>query len=205
MEQRIWHVLAVIMAGCALAGCATATGGTGTGKPVGKHMAAPSAGGSRAARCRPGMLILAYGPRLSPMTGEHGVFYKLVNHGHLACALTGYPHIRLYADGNALPFRYIFGGGPYVTGKPPAAVIVQPGGAAWILVAKYRCDLGALRDATTISLTVPGMARGTLTGPVPHDGGGVSALSSCRGGAGDPGQTVAVSPVEPGPGAASRL
>lgn len=204
MKQRIWHVLAVIMAGCALAGCATAAGGTGTDKPAGTHMAAPSAGGSGAARCGPGALTLAYGPRLSPMTGEHGVFYELVNHGQLACTLAGYPHIRLYAGGDALPFRYIFGGGPYVTGRPPAAVTVQPGGAAWILVAKYRCDLGVLRDATTVSLTVPGMAR-ALTGPVSRDGGGVSALSYCRGGAGDPGQTVAVSPIEPAPGAASRL
>ncbi len=195
MNQGIRHIAAMIMAGCALAGCAAAASGTGTARPV---------GGSQAARCGPGVLTLDYGPRLAPMTGEHGVFYELVNHGHLACTLTGYPHITLYADGDALPFRYVFGVGPYVTGKPPATVTVKPGGAAWILVAKYRCDLGDLRGATSITLTVPGTVGAALTGPVSPDGG-VSALSYCRGGADDPGQTVAVSPVEPVPGAASRL
>jgi Protein of unknown function (DUF4232) len=202
MKQQIWQMLAVTMAGCALAGCATAASSTRAEKPARAHMAAPLAG-SRAAWCKPGVLTLAYGPRLSPMTGEHGVFYELINHGRLACALAGYPHIRLYAGGEALPFRYIFGGGPYVTGKPPATVTVNPGGVAWILVAKYRCDQGTLRDATTISLTLPGMAGAALAGPVSRDGGGVSTLSYCRGGAADPGQTVAVSPVEPAPGAAS--
>jgi hypothetical protein len=136
------------------------------------------------------------------MTGEHGVFYELVNHGRLACTLAGYPHITLYADGAPLPFRYVFGGGPYVTGRPPATVTVQPGGAAWILVAKYRCDRGDLRGATTVALTVPGTVS-ALTGPLPRDGG-VSALSYCQGGAGDPSQTVTVSPIEPAASAASR-
>lgn len=78
---------------------------------------------------------------------------------------------------------------------------VQPGGAAWILVAKYRCDLGDLRDATTIALTVPGAAN-ELTGPLPRNGG-VAALTYCRGGADDPGQTVIVSPIEPALSAAA--
>jgi hypothetical protein len=204
MKQQTWKMLAMTMAGCALAGCATAASNMRTEKPAREHMTAPFAG-SRAASCGPGVLTLAYGPRVSPMTGEHGVFFELINHGRLACTLAGYPHIRLYADGQALPFRYIFGAGPYVTGKPPATVTVNPGGAAWILVAKYRCDQGALRDATTISLTMPGVASAALAGPVSRDGAGVSTLSYCRGTAADPGQTVAVSPIEPAPSAASGL
>lgn len=201
MSQRIWHMAAMIMAGGALAGCA-AVSGPGTSTPAPARMAAPSSG-SRVAPCRPGVLTLVSGPRLSPMTGEHGVFYGLVNHGRLGCTLAGYPHIRLYAGGAPLPFRYVFGGGPYVTGRPPATVTVHPGGAAWILVAKYRCDRGALRDATIIALTVPGTVS-TLTGPLPYDDG-VSALSYCQGGSADPGQTVTVSPIEPVASAASRL
>jgi hypothetical protein len=94
---------------------------------------------------------------------------------------------------------------PYVTARPSASVTVQPGGAAWILVAKYRCDLGDLRDATTITLTLPGMPGAALSGPVPPDGSGTSTLTYCRGGAADPGQTVTVSPIEPSLGAASSL
>jgi hypothetical protein len=203
MKQRIWQMLAVTMAGCALAACATAASSTRAERPAREHMTAPFVG-SRAARCRPGVLTLAYGPRLSPMTGEHGVFYELINHGRLACTLAGYPHVKFYADGEALPFRYIFGTGPYVTGKLPATVTLNPGSAAWILVAKYRCDQGTLRDATTISLTMPGMGSAALAGPVSRDGAGVSTLSYCRGAATDPGQTVAISPIEPAPGAVSR-
>jgi hypothetical protein len=76
-------------------------------------------------------------------------------------------------------------------------VAVQPGGAAWILVAKYRCDLGELRDATTIELTLPG-AVSVLADPPPLDGG-VSALPYCRGGDDNPGETVTVSPMERDP------
>lgn len=133
MKQQIWQMLAVTVAGCALAGCATAASATRTEQPAREHVTA-SLAGSPAARCGPGVLTLAYGPRLSPMTGEHGVFYELINHGRLACTLAGYPRIRLYAGGEALPFRYIFGGGPYVTGKPPATVTVnlavQPGSSS---------------------------------------------------------------------------
>jgi len=198
MNQRIWQMTAMIMAGCALAGCAAASG-PGASTPAGGHMPAPP-DGSRTGRCGTGVLTLAYRPGLSPMTGEHGGFYELVNHGRRACTLAGYPHITLYADGDPLPFRYIVGDGPYVTSRPPATVTVQPGGGAWILVAKYRCDLGDLRAATTIAVTVPDTAS-ALTSPVPRDGG-VSALSYCRGGAGAPGQVVTVSPIEPAPDAA---
>jgi len=64
-----------------------------------------------------------------------------------------------------------------------ASVTVKPGGAAWILVAQYRCDLGDLRAATTVSLSVPGVAR-VFTGPVSPDGHGESMLSHCQGGTG---------------------
>ena len=204
MRQRTSRALAAVVAACALAGCTTAAGGTVAGEATLQRTAASSASGAVAAQCRAGALTLAEGPGISPMTGEHGMLYEVVNHGPAACSLAGYPRLRLYAGTEALPFRYASGGGPYVTARPPGTVTVKPGGAAWILVAKYRCDLGGLRDATTISLTLPGTAGAALSSPVPHDGAGASALTYCRGGAADPGQTVTVSPVEPAPDAVSR-
>jgi hypothetical protein len=127
-----------VIAGCALAGCT-------------------AAGGPRAALCRPGVLALAlaYGPGVSPMTGEHGVLYELVNQGRVACSIAGYPHVRLYADGDVLPFRCTFGGGPYVTGRPPAAVTVKPGGAAWVLVGGKPPMSPGRRPQTISTMTLP--------------------------------------------------
>jgi hypothetical protein len=182
MKRRSWRGAAGLLAALAVAGCG----------PPGGAGSAPSP----TARCQPEVLTLAYGPQLSPMTGEHGVLIELVNRGRLACTLTGYPEVTLYAGGRPLPFRYTRGGGPYVTRAAPVIVTLRPGGTAWALIAKYRCDLGIIRDATTLRLTVPGAA---FTRPLPETGGRVSDLSYCRGGPGDPGQVVAVSPIESSP------
>ncbi len=211
-RQARWAV-AVPLAVIALAGCGTTGRADGTSAPTpvtraaGGLMAtaARSTASRMLARCGPAALTLAYGPGLSPMTGEHGVFYELVNHGRLPCALAGYPDIALYAGRTALPFRYAHGGGPYVTSAAPAAVTLQPGQAAWVLGAQYRCDLGIIRSATTIRLILPGAARAVLTGPVAQDGAGVPVLSYCRGGPGDPGQTVTVSPFESTKRATTRI
>jgi len=76
-------------------------------------------------------------------------------------------------------------------------VTLRLGASAWLLVAKYRCDIGIDRDAATIRITVPGAQPAVLTGRASSDDAGVSALSYCRGGSNDPGQAIAVSPVEP--------
>lgn len=132
------------------------------------------------------------------MTGEHGSFYKLANHGRRACTLEGYPRIRLYAHGVALPFRYSRGGGTYVTRAAPRLVTVPPGGAAWFLVAKYRCDLGTIATATSMTVTLPG-ARIRYRMPASYS----SSIDYCRGGPSDPGQLVTVSPVVASPVSAS--
>ena len=197
MRQQARWTAAVLLAVIALAGCGgpMATASRSTVNPM-------------PARCGPAVLTLAYGPQLSPMTGEHGVLYELVNHGRLPCVLAGYPDIALYAGGalgTALAFRYARGGGPYVTSAPPAAVTLRPGHAVWLLVAKYRCDLGIVRNATTIRLILPGAPRAVFTGRVAPGGAGVSDLSYCRGGPADPGQTVTVSPFESTRRATSRV
>jgi hypothetical protein len=111
------------------------------------------------ARCTPGELRLAQ-VVLPPVTGEHRSFHKLVSHGRRACTLDGYPQIRLYAHGVALSLRYSRGGGTYVTRAAPELVTLRPGGAAWFLVAKYRCDLGTIATATSVTVTLSGAATG---------------------------------------------
>jgi TctA family transporter len=86
----------------------------------------------------------------------------------------------------------------------PVTVTLRPGASAWLLVAKYRCDAGIGRNATAIRITVPGAQHAVLTGRAAASGAGVSALSYCLGGVNDPGQTVAVSPIEPALQATAR-
>jgi hypothetical protein len=133
------------------------------------------------------------------MTGEHGDFYELINRGASACTLAGYPDITLQdASGAVLPFHYRHRHSQYVTGAGPVTVTLQPGTAAWVLVAKYRCDIGiGTAAAATIRITVPGARRAAPARAVSSGDAGVSALSYCRGGTSDPGQTIGVSPFEP--------
>jgi hypothetical protein len=62
MRQRIWRMLTVVIAECALAGGTAAGSGTGTGRPA----RGQAAGGPRAALPRSGVLALAYGPGCRP-------------------------------------------------------------------------------------------------------------------------------------------
>jgi hypothetical protein len=162
-------------------------------------MQAPSAPlSAQAMRCRAGALDLRPGAYVSPMTGEHAVMYALTNHGSATCTLDGYPQVVLYsAQGIALPFRYTKGGGAYATHNKPATVVLGPGASAYVLVAKHRCDLGTVRTAATIQLTVPAAGGVTFVGREAAGGSGNLGLSYCRGGPDDPGQIVAVSPIEP--------
>ena len=217
MKQRMWRLAAGFLAAVLLGACAsTGSTGDGTGRPgpaapgMGTQAAAsspaPRPAGIRARpRCQPAALALGHGPELSPATGEHGDFYALINRGASACKLAGYPGITLYdANGAPLPFRYSRRHSPYVTAAPPVTVTLRPGAAAWFLVAKYRCDAGIGRNATTIRITVAGPRRAVVTGRVSSGDAGVSALSYCRGGVRDPGQTVAVSAIEPALQATAR-
>ena len=132
--------------------------------------------------------------------------YALTNRGPAACTLKGYPQVVLTgATGAVLPFRYAKGGGAYVTSAGPVTVILAHGASAYVLVAKYRCDLGIDNNATTIRLTLP-TTRGTAFAWREAVGiSGSMGLSYCRGGQHDPGQLVAVSPVEPTQQATSSL
>jgi Protein of unknown function (DUF4232) len=188
--------LVLLVVGCTSTGGAHLASAAPAARPMSKMASVPHS--ARAMRCRAGALILRPGAYVSPMTGEHAVMYALINHGSAACTLDGYPQVVLYgAGGAALPFRYLKGGGTYATHKKPATVVLAPGAAAYVLVAKYRCDLGTVRTAATIQLTLPAAGGVTFVGRESVGGSGSLDLSYCRGGPDDPGQTVAVSPIEP--------
>ena len=183
---------AVLMAG----GCGSGTGSARRAGPV--QAARPATAETGVPRCTARALILHPGAFVVPMTGEHAVMYVLTNRGAVACALSGYPKVVLYdAGGAALPFRYAAGGGAYVTSRKPATVVLAHGVSAYVLVAKYRCDLGAARNATAIRLTLPAARGEVFTGREAVPVAGAAGLAYCRGGPHDPGQVIAVSPVEP--------
>ena len=87
----------------------------------------------------------------------------------------------------------------------PVTVVLAHGASAYVLVAKYRCDLGIETNATTIRLTLPTTHGAAFAWREAVGIAGSMGLSYCRGGQPDPGHLVAVSPVEPTQQATSRL
>jgi Domain of unknown function (DUF4232) len=153
----------------------------------------PGARPARMSECRAAALTWQPGGWVSPMTGEHAEFFGLVNRGRVACFVRGYPAAVLYdGAGRALPFRYGDGGGPYLTRKKPRPVPLKPGARAYVVIAKYRCDLGDLSSAKSIRLRLR-LAGGTVVSRRL----GVLGESYCVGGRHDPGQLVTISPLEP--------
>jgi hypothetical protein len=140
---------------------------------------------------------LTFGPQVSPATGEDGDVFVLTNDSGRSCVVDGYPSVSLIERGRQLSFAYSRGGWPYMTTAEPRAVTLVPGGRAYFLVAKYRCDGGILHRATLIRVRPPGV-RGALEAGLSR--GGVSELGYCRRYPGDPrvdpGNRVTVSPIE---------
>lgn len=186
------HLLETRNGGATWTGVPASAAATRRPAPVSPHTST-----ANAPPCSARSLTLGYGPALSPATGEHGDTYVLTNRGPAVCTLAGYPRITLYtADGALLPFHYTHGHSQYVTSAPPQTVVLPPGASAYVLAAKYRCDLGNAHQATTIRITVPGPQPGAVTGRAASSTLGVSALAYCRGGPNGPGQIIAVSPLE---------
>jgi hypothetical protein len=193
MRRCAKSMIAVALASLAAAGCQDAAASSSG------HVAHPALAAQSGAvrQCAASVLALRPGPFASPMTGEHADSFMLANHGSAACTVSGYPQVTLYdSHGVAVPFRYARGSGAYVTAKKPASVTLPPGKSAYVLVAKYRCDLGSADDATAIQLTLRAVGRGPAFSGREPVGGGAAGLSYCKGGREDPGQLVTVSPVE---------
>ena len=140
--------------------------------------------------CRASQLALAKGLDISPATGQHPLVLRLTNRAQRPCSLRGYPTVEFTDERGSIPFSIGQGGDQVVTPRPPA-LVVRPSRSAFVLLNKYRCDLGDVRIARTLRLGVPGdKARLTLglRSSFPHYG-------FC--GRGDPGSTVVTSPFEP--------
>ncbi len=144
--------------------------------------------------CEDGSLVVSYDPAVDfQATGDRGDAFRISNHGS-PCRITGYPTITL-ADGHGTPlaFTYTDGRSQYVTQRHPEPVTLPQGQSAYVGVAKYRCDLAGSTLATTLTMRLPGQhtpKRVVLTGRAQN-------LAYCRGRSHDPGNNVAISPVEP--------
>jgi len=194
---RLGVVGAAIVFGVAACGSAPPPRSTGSltgsspSRPVSGIATVTPAPASEGAACLATDLSFGFGDPVEPQTGERAVMFRFTSHRSRPCTLDGYPGIELVdADGAALAVQYVRQS-QYISGRAPTTVTLAPGASAYLLVAKYRCDLGDDAVATMIRITLPG-AAGTVTGPVATSGG--IGLSSCRGGPSDPGQHVAVSP-----------
>jgi hypothetical protein len=107
----------------------------------------------------------------------------------------GYARLTLSDDAGALPFSYVGSHVQYVNQRPAQIVRMAPGAHAFVLIAKYRCDLGDSRHATRLALSMPGSTV-ALSLPLPSVPG-VSVLAYCKGEPDDPGQMVGQTPFEP--------
>jgi Protein of unknown function (DUF4232) len=127
------------------------------------------------------------GPPVSPMTGQNPVSLTMTNVGPAPCVLDGYPTVTFFdAQSNVVPFS-IEHGDQEVTSGSPRSVVIRPRHAAYVLVDKYRCDLGVVSVASAMDVVPPGQTQALHLS---------STYPFC--GPGDPGSVVAVSPVEPG-------
>ena len=84
-------------------------------------------------------------------------------------------------------------------------VVLARRASVYVLVAKYSCDLGVARTATTVQLTLHAAHSAAFTQREAVGISGSAGLSYCCGGQHDPGQIVTVSPAEPTTQAGSSL
>lgn len=212
LRLKRWRALAVAIACALVAGALSGvSSSTASGDPlaqavrdgaVGQWPADKQAGAGshqsaiRPAMCPPAALRLSLADPISPQTGEHGREFELTNRSAYACRLFGYPKLAFYRGQRRLAFQMRDGGG-YVSARRPRPVVLAPGGHAYFLAAKHRCDGKAARQATSIHVTLARGQRSVTADLGP--GESVSAFDYCRHYPGgprvDPGNRVDVSPI----------
>jgi len=141
--------------------------------------------------CVASQLRLKLGQLVSEKTEQHTAPFELTNRARSACSLDGYPTVTLTdAAGRVLPFAYGHLGDQMITAAPPKPVHVPVGGSAFFELNKNACVSFTRRIATAIRVRLSD-GRGTLPLRLPH----YPLLDYCP--AGDPGDGITVSPIEP--------
>jgi hypothetical protein len=148
-------------------------------------------GGTAHTTCRITNFRVSVSPQdWSEPTGRHTRTIVLANTSGRACTVEGYPSVTfLDRHGRSLPFAITHEGG-VVAGRPPRPVAIPRAGSAFLVVDRYRCDLGETVSARKIVVVLPGSRVGRLARDVQNLGYAV-----CRGGPADPGNSIAVSAI----------
>jgi hypothetical protein len=109
--------------------------------------------------CRGTQLALSVGNDVPAASGQNPVTVRLTNRGRVSCILNGYPTVSFSDRRGSIPFAVKQGGGhggdQQVTLRTPRHVLIRPGRTAYVMLNKYRCDLGTLRVADTMRLALP--------------------------------------------------
>ena len=134
------------------------------------------------------------GPEISPAMGEQPLVVTLSNEGPGPCVLEGYPRLRLVASADTALNLPQVTHSQYLLATVAHPVILAVGAFAYVAIAKYRCDLGALQVPSQLRLTLPGASAGTA---LTVSGRVISGRDLCKGGPSDPGNVIAVTPVGP--------
>lgn len=146
--------------------------------------------------CRVSQLTLATGFEISPGTGQNPLTLRLTNRAQRPCILYGYPTLAFTDERGSIPFPIRHGGDQMINRRRPTRVLARAGRSAFVLVNKYRCDLGDVRLARTLRLGLPGRKSPQLTLALPAYPG----ITYC--GKRDPQSTVVTSPFVPSVAAA---
>jgi hypothetical protein len=142
-------------------------------------------------RCLMVDLLIRLAGEVSPTTGAHPIALRIVNRGQ-ACQVSGYPGVVLRDGGGVIPFVYRHRGDIMVTSRPPRPVLLRTGGSAYLLLDKFRCDLGDRRRSTSVQIWLKGSTSGSRRVAL-----GDMRISLCKPGIPAEGRVVNVSPFEP--------
>lgn len=126
--------------------------------------------------------------------GHHLLFFAFTNVGPGGtCSLQGYPGVefrRNDTDTGPMPFTLVDHGGVVITSNPPSKVLVKVGQTVFAAIDKQDCVKGNNGLGPLVRVTVPGNPTITELN-VPGD----FTVTLCD--AGDPGNTIDVSPFVP--------
>lgn len=141
--------------------------------------------------CTTSQLRLKLGPFVSEKTEQHTAAFVLSNLARGGCSLDGYPAVTLLdSAGRLLPFAYGHRGDQMITAASPRPVRVAGGGSAFFALNKNVCVSFTRRVAAEIQVGLPG-GQGSLSLRLQR----YPLIDYCP--AGDPGDGVTVSPIEP--------